>query len=293
MNRSYFAALFAASILLAACGGGGGGAGGGSTLPGAGANFTGPTPTPPGTTAQGTLVDDPSGTPLSGVTVRLDPWTVYPTPGPTPTPIATTTTDPSGHFAISAKNGTYLLVIGSDSNTDTARPTIHDKLVLNGQTVLTAPTMPPFPGVTPPAVETSANYRLANIDQTLELPCIQEFDAQRTAHSLPLPVVDEWLTENARSAEAQSQGLSIGQVSSANPFGALTTANTKQQGGTDCKGMIDYVFQQSFSYAVNPGALWFAGTYLGYQGGSYSAYGIAEFPYDPRVYTDPNAIPWP
>src|SRR6185437_12937123 len=102
------------------------------------------------------------------------------------TPIATTTTDASGQFTISAKNGTYLLVIGSDSTSDTTRPTIHDKIILNGQTTLVAPTMPPFPGVTPPRVETSGNYRLANIDQALELPCIQEWNAQRTAHSLPL-----------------------------------------------------------------------------------------------------------
>jgi hypothetical protein len=301
VNRSVPAALFAASLLLAACGGGGGGS---SSLPGGGGGTTS-TPCPSGwtgtapncvapssTTAQGTLVDDPSGTPLAGVTVRLDPWIVYPTPGPTPTPIATTTSDPSGHFTISAKNGTYLLVIGSDSNTDT-RPTIHDKIVLNGQSVLTAPTMPPLPGVTPPAVETSGNYRLATIDQMKELPCIQAYDSQRTAHSLPLPVVDEWLTENVRAAETQSQSPYLGQAYPSNPFGYLTTANTRQQGGSDCKGMIDAAFQQSFSYAFNAAALWFAGVYFPYQGGAFSAYGVAEFPYDPRVYTDPSAISWP
>lgn len=287
--KLYVPVLFASSaFLLAACGGGGASGPGSGPPP-----TTPPTSTPSGTTAKGTLVDDPSGTPLAGVTVRLDPWTTYPTPGPTPTPIATTTTDPSGHFTISAKNGTYLLVIGSDSTSDATRPTIHDKIVLNGQTILVAPTMPPFPGVTPPPVEISGNYRLANIDQTLELPCIQEWNAQRTAHSLPLTVVDEWLTENARAAQTQSQTTYGGQVSSSNTFGFLTTGNVKVQGGSDCKGVIDFAFSQPNPYAISGNALWFAGTYLPYQGGSYSAYGVSEFPYDPRVSVDPNVAAWP
>ena len=294
MNRSVLAAFFAASVFLAACGGGGAAGGGSLAVSGTGGNFTTPTPAPASsTTAQGALVDDPSGTPLSGVPVRLDPWTVYPTPGPTPTPIATATTDPSGHFAISAMNGTYLLVIGSDSNTDTTRPTIHDKIVLNGQSVLTAPTMPPIPGVTPPAVETSGNYRLASIDQTKELPCIQEWDAQRIAHSLPLSVIDQWLTENVRAVAAQSQTAYIGDVSASNPYGFLTSANAKVQGGTNCKGIIDFTFSQTDAYALNPSSIWFAGTYLAYQGGTASAYGINEFPYDTRVYVDPSAVAWP
>lgn len=284
--KLYVPVLFASSaFLLAACGGGG--AGGPNSGP---PPTTPPTSTPSDRSAKGTLVDDPSGTPLAGVAVRLDPWTTYPTPGPTPTPIATTTTDPSGHFTISAKNGTYLLVIGSDSTSDTTRPTIHDKIVLSGQTTLVAPTMPPFPGVTPPPVETSGNYRLANIDQTLELPCIQEYDSARTSRSLPLPVVDEWLTENSRSAVAQSQTPYKGQVAPGNTFGYLTTANINITGGTDCSQLINPL---PSPYATNESTPWFAGSFMQYRGGAYSAFGVAQFPYDPRVYTDPNAVPWP
>ncbi len=107
---------------LVACGGGGGG---GNTLP---SGNPGPSPCPAGytgtapncsppthTTAQGTLIDDPSGTAMAGVKVQLDPYAAYPTPGPTPTPLLTTTTDASGHFTLAnVANGDYLLVIGDD-----------------------------------------------------------------------------------------------------------------------------------------------------------------------------------
>ncbi len=283
-------ALSLGVLTLAACGGGGSTGGNPGPPP-----TNPPTATPSTTTAQGTLVDDPSGSALSGVKVQLDPWGSYPTPGPTPTPIATTTTDSNGHFTISAKNGTYLLVIGSDSVSDTTRPTIHDKIVLNGQTTLVAPTMPPFPGYTPPPAETSGKYRLASINQTLELPCIQEFDNARTAKSLPLPVLDEWLTENARAAQAQSQTTFGGQVFTSNPFGFLSTPNEKIQGGSTCQDLVDDIFvNPGNSYALNENSVWLAITYLPYTGQApFSAYGVAEFPYDPRVYTDPNAVPWP
>ncbi len=202
----------AAASLVAACGGGSGG-----STPEPKPSVTSD---PANTRATGTLVDDPSGAPLAGVAVRLDPWhwgsgpitgsaphfTPPPdiVPGPSPTPILTTTTDAHGHFTISAPNGTYLLVIGSDDNTDTTRPTIHDKALLYGQSVLAAPTMPPIPGITPAPVETSGNYRLVTIDQVHELPCINDYDQQRTQRGLPKPVIDEWLTENVRATVNQS-----------------------------------------------------------------------------------------
>lgn len=282
--------LASSAFILSACGGGTSGA---ATPPTNAPSTPPPTSSPGFTAARGTLVDDPSGTALPGVPVRLDPWISYPTPGPSPTPIATSTTDPDGHFTISAKNGTYMLVIGSDNSSDTKRPTIHDKIVLNGQPLLAAPTMPPLPGVTPPPVESSGNYRLANIDATLELPCIQEYDAQRTALSLQLPVVDEWLTENVRAAVAQSQTSYKGDVFATNMYGFLTTANIKATGGTTCKDVVDSAFTLPNQYAISVGAAWLSASYLGYQGGVSSAYGLAEFPYDPRLYTDPNALSWP
>ncbi|MFN2450052.1 MAG: hypothetical protein ABR508_09770, partial [Candidatus Baltobacteraceae bacterium] len=109
-KRIVFCVVAAGVLLFAACGGGSGGATGAGGLP------PSPTPTPALTTAQGTVVDDPSGTPLAGITVRLDPWISYPTPGPSPTPIAISTTDPNGHFTLAnIPNGTYLLVIGPDA----------------------------------------------------------------------------------------------------------------------------------------------------------------------------------
>ncbi len=176
--------------LLAACGGGGGSSGGGS-LPGptpCPSGFTGSPPNctarPTTTTAKGTLVDDVSGAPLSGVKVEVQPWTTYPTPGPSPTPIAVSTTAADGSFTVSQPNGTYMLVIGSDSSSDTVRPTIHDKITLNGQTTLIAPTPAPFPLVTPSAIQLSGHYRLATLDPTAELPCVTSFQGQRVSRSL-------------------------------------------------------------------------------------------------------------
>lgn len=287
MNKAAFAIIVSAA-LLAACGGGGGG---GGVTPNPGPSVTLP---PTSTTATGTLVDDPSGAPLAGVTVRLEPWTTYPTPGPSPTPAATTTTDPSGHFSIAAANGHYLVVIGSDDANDTTRPTIHDNVTLTGGTQsLVAPTMPPVPGVTPPAVETGGSYRLATIDQVHEAPCITAYDQARSTAGLPKAVIDEWLTENDRAIVLQHQGAFAGQNSSANPIGFITTGNVAITGGSTCSDATTSLNQApSQQYFV--ASAWFAGSYYPYQQGqSYPAYGAIEFPIDPRLYKDPNVPNWP
>jgi len=245
------------------------------------------------TNAVGTLVDDPSGTPLSNEKVQLDPWIVYATPGPTPTPIFTTTTDATGHFTVNAANGTYLLVIGSDDPSDATRPTIHDKVVLSGQAVLTAPTMPPVPGITPAPVEANGDYRLVTIDQTHEIPCITDYDQQRTSRGLPKPVIDEWLTENVRATVKQSVTPYNKQTDPANSFGFLSTGNATQTGGSDCSTMVAAAFSNG-ALAYVTVSHWFAGSYFAYQNGSsYTAFGAIEFPQDPRLFRDPNAVPWP
>lgn len=298
------AVILAAAASLAACGGGGGG----GTTPAPGPSATLPPPT--GTTAQGTLVDDPSGTPLAGVAVRLEPWqwgsgpvsgaapnfTPPPNivPGPSPTPIAISTTDPQGHFTISASNGTYLLVIGSDSGSDTTRPTIHDRIVLSGQTALVAPTMPPVPGITPAPVETNGDYRLVTIDQTNELPCIQEYQKDRAARNLPNAVIDEWLTENVRAWVSQSVTPYKGQTASSNLYGFLSTGNVTLNGGSNCTGIADNAFTLGNSSAYATVSPWYAGSYLPYQSGSqYGAYGASLFPVDPRLFKDPSVVNWP
>lgn len=318
MKRSISAAIFAASTVLAACGGGtagglGNGAGGG--LP------PDPTRTPGATTAQGTLVDDPAGTPLSGIPVRLDPWVAYPTPGPTPTPIAVTTTDPNGHFTISAQDGTYMLVIGTDtvntpppgwttpapSATDTPIPgasgwraTIHDKLVLIGQTTLFAPTMPPQPLYAPPAAETTGAYRLATIDALTEAPCILAYNQDRVSLNLPPAVDDEWLQENVRAIRH-----SVETWNTRNPNGGDVveflvngTAHGSISGGANCADLVGSANGPNFSgasQALSPAATWYAGSYGFYTPPppyGLQADGYEEAPIDPRLYIQPSSPPW-
>ncbi len=220
--KQYVPSIFASSaFLLAACGGGNTPFGGPPPkLP----PSASPSSAPMTTVAQGTLVDDPSGSPLSGVKVQLDPWIAYPTPGPTPTPIAVSTTDPNGRFIVNAPNATYLLVIGPDAvntpppgwstpapnATDTPIPgasgwraTIHDRLVLTGGGTaaspipLVAPTMPPQPLYTPPAVETNGDFRLSTLDPLIEAPCILAWNSLRAGKGLSSAVADEWSLENS------------------------------------------------------------------------------------------------
>ncbi|HET6894560.1 MAG TPA: hypothetical protein VFH72_04165 [Candidatus Baltobacteraceae bacterium] len=322
--KQYVAVLCASSALvLAACGGGGGGTPslGGGTPPTVKPTATPtptPTPTPNTTVAQGTLVDDPSGTALAGVKVQLDPWIAYATPGPTPTPVAVSTTDPQGHFTISASNGTYLLVIGVDaintpppgwstpspSATDTPipgasgwRPTIHDRIVLTGGGTaaspirLVAPTMPPQPLYTPPAVETNGDYRLITIDPLIEAPCILAWNSLRAGKGLAGSVADEWSLENSYAIAWGGFQPNGGGT----PFYPLTTGNGNVSGGADCLDMLNYQwnFASVQTYAYNSQTFWFGGAYIPSDPAIHSAYGADDFPIDPRVYADPNNLVWP
>jgi len=316
--KQYVAMLCAGSaLLLSACGGGGGTSGPGGGPPPTVIPTLTPTPTPtPATTtiARGTLVDDPSGTALSGVRVQLDPWIAYATPGPTPTPIAESTTDAQGHFTISAPNGTYLLVIGPDavntpppgwstpapSATDTPIPgasgwraTIHDRIVLTGGGTLSAPipllapTMPPQPLYTPPAVETSGNYRLATLDPLTEAPCILAWNSLREANGLSASVADEWSLENAYAiAWVGFQPTGGGQT-----LQVITTGNSNGSGGSNCNQTAMYQWANAQPWPGNSQTLWYGGAYFPYTS-THSGYGAANFPIDPRVYTDPNGLTW-
>ena len=314
--KQYVPVFCAASALaLAACGG----AGTSGVLGGGPPPTATPTTTPSSTAARGTLVDDVTGAPLGGIKVRLDPWAQYPTPGPTPTPIAEATTDPSGHFAITAPNGTYLLVIGPDSvdtpppgwstpapsATDTPIPgasgwyaTVHDRLVLNGQTTLVAPTMPPEPDFTPPGTELGGAYRLATIDPLTEAPCVLAYNQDRIAHGLPSAVVDEWLLENSRAIVSGERIAS--QTNSGGTAQFLTggTGHSSNSGGSNCAaatlGGTNGDFQGQ-SQALNAQALWFSGYYKAYDG-IISGFGASQFLVDPRWpdATDPGSLPpWP
>jgi hypothetical protein len=324
MNLRSTASTLGIVAALAACGGGGGGGGVGTTPP---ANNA-PTPStmPAVSTASGTVVDDASGSPLAGVTVKFMPWApcgATPSPAtsvtpesdgcPTPLPSPQVTTAANGTFTLNGvPNGHYLLIIGADavatvppgyttppgncSPNPCASPspvpgtamqaTVHDNVTLTGGSqTLVAPTLPTVPsGYTAPLWETNGDYRLATLNASTEMPCLIAWQYERAQNSLAGSGVDEWLVENVRAINAYAVVASPG---SNNPV--LTTGNDSDTGGVACAEQIDGSFVAGASaYATDMRTLWFGGQYV------YStAHGGAEFPIDPRSYTDPNHPTWP
>ena len=296
-NLAVASLAFAGLTHLAACGGGGGG---GSTPPAGG----GPTPCPAGYTGtppnciapvtpasvSGRVVDDTSGASLPGIKVGLAPWIS----GATPTPEGTTA--PDGSFTFTAQPGHYLLVIGSDSSSDTTRATIHDNVTLvPGANALQAPVLPPWPTVTPPPWETNGTYRLGTIDATTELPCFNSYNTHRTGLSLAPAVFDEWLKENARDATTWHRSGVYNPANQTAASHALTMGNGGAVGGTDCAtSMIAFEFSGSTTdlnsppyYTHNANNQWFGGNYFAFHpGDTLSASGIDEFPIDPRFQAD-------
>ncbi|HVA27720.1 MAG TPA: hypothetical protein VNF68_06040 [Candidatus Baltobacteraceae bacterium] len=327
MDKRILGALaFSLVATLAACGGGGGG---GPTPPTTPPTIVPTaTPCPSGytgtapncvaaqttTTATGMVVDDGTGAPLAGVPVKLEPWapcgatppptTITPEndgcPTPLPSPQATTAAD--GTFTLgNAPNGHYLLVIGTDStaSSGTVQATVHDNVTLTGgaQTLL-APTLKAIPTVTPPAWETNGDYRIATLNATTELPCFQAWQSERATNGLAAGTNDEWLIENARSIQLArySGGLPVIPVVDAN---TLTSGESSNSGGVSCGVSLlqTFTFAGGFPEATDPRTEWFGGQYLPYatpyNATHVSAIGFAEFPVDPRSFTDPNVPVWP
>jgi hypothetical protein len=234
MHLRLIASTIFLTALVAACGGGGGSAG--NTPPISPAVTATPTQTAQTTNASGTVVDDGTGLPLAGVTVKLMPWAPCgPTPAPatsitpendgcpTPLPSPQATTASNGTFALNgAPNGHYLLVIGTDTVStppagyapstctnacpaQTAAPftvqaTVHDNVTLiGGNQMLAAPTLPQYSGVTVPTWETNGDYRLATLNETTEMPCYIGWQYERAQNSTAGSTVDEWLVENTRA----------------------------------------------------------------------------------------------
>ncbi len=127
--------FLALAAVLSACGGGGGGGGGGNPVPSGPGPSSTPTvnPSPTATAAAGTtnasgvVVDDGTGNPLAGVSVKVMPWgPCGPTPAPsaitpesdgcpTPLPSPQATSAANGTFALNGiPNGHYVLIVGSD-----------------------------------------------------------------------------------------------------------------------------------------------------------------------------------
>lgn len=308
---------------LAACGGGGGGTGGGT--PATPTPTQTPTQTPTTTNASGTVVDDANGMPLAGVPVKLMPWApcgATPAPSavtpesdgcPTPLPSPQATTASNGTFTLNGvPNGHYILVVGSDTvatpppgyspstcNPCSATPspapftvqaTVHDNVTLaGGNQTLIAPTIPPIPTITPNPWETNGDYRLATLDKSLEMPCYIAWQYQRGLRSLPLGTVDEWLTEQVRSLNLANQ------TNSANGVKYLTSGFSLVSGGTTCDtSVVDtHAFSNYTPYVTDQRTIWFGGQYrFYYPADPYSADGLAEFPIDPRSFTDPNIPVW-
>ena len=309
--------LFSALALaasLAACGGGGP-----SPVP----NGGGSTPTPvsspvstPGsstTNASGVVVNDANGQPLAGVRVVLMPWGpcgATPAPAsitpendgcPTPLPSPQATTNPTGQFVLNgAPNGHYLLVIGNDSTTDTGtiQATVHDNVTLSGgNQALLAPTLPPVPTITPSPWEQNGEYRLATLNATSEAPCFVDWQNERAANGLATGSIDEWLLENVRAFNTYRQNPNYANAPwPGNPFGVLTTGSDGS-GGANCQQGIAASFSPGANaYAVDPRAEWFAGQFVvfsAYGGTNNESMESAEFPIDPRAFTDPNVPNWP
>jgi hypothetical protein len=309
--------------LLAACGGGGGGSAppvGSQATPTSSATTRGST-----TNASGVVVNDVNGAPLAGVRVVLMPWSPCgPTPSPatsitpesdgcpTPLPSPQATTNASGQFVLNdAPNGHYLLIIGSDTastpppgyapptcttgcGTPTPAPftvvaTVHDNVTLTGgNQTLKAPTLPAVPsGYIAPAWETNGDYRLATLNTQTEMPCYIAWQYERAQNGLAGASVDEWLTENVRA----DLEYAVGSGNASAPV--LTTGNTAISGGTSCWSMI---IPPPNAYSTDARALWFAGAYVPFSqyGGVYNeAFGLGEFPIDPRSYNDANHAVWP
>lgn len=310
---------------LAACGGGGG-----TTTPATNPPTPTPTPTTGSTTnASGTVVDDGTGTAIAGATVKLMPWApcaATPVPStsitpendgcPTPMPSPQATTNAQGQFTLNgAPNGHYLLVIGADAistppagyapptcttscGTPTPAPftvqaTIHDNVTLTGgNQTLKAPTLPSVPeGYTAPTWETNGDYRLATLNESTEMPCYIAWQYQRGQNSLAGASVDEWLTENERANLAYAAAYGGGAQ-----FNLLTTANGFVAGGTNCDSWVEGGLWSGNAYASNPRVLWFGAAWslVEFPGLTfYQGSGFAQYPTDPRSFTDPNFPTWP
>lgn len=175
--------------------------------------------------------------------------------------------------------------------------TVHDRIVLTGGGTQAAPialvaaTMPPQPLYTPPAAETSGNYRLMTIDPLTEAPCVLAWNSVRASKRLPQSVVDEWSLEKNSHAIAW-----VG----FRPAGAgervfITSGGVYNSGGANCAhdtigaAWSDQALQP---WLTNRQTLWFGAEYIPYST-QHSGYGTGEFPIDPRVANDPNNLVWP
>ncbi len=126
------------------------------------------------------------------------------TAGAAITPVATTTS--TGTFSFTTAPGTYYLVIGSDSTTDTT--SLHTKISLVAGTNALTLTIPPAEtDVTYTAAQLSGNFRLTALSGD-QLSCFTGANAGRASLSLSALIPDEIMpeTSTAFSQEAGGEG---------------------------------------------------------------------------------------
>ncbi len=181
----------------------------------------------------------------------------------------------------------------------TVQATVHDNVTLTGgnQTLL-APSLPPVPaGYTPPVWETNGEYRLATLDKATEMPCLVAWQYERVQHGLAMSSVDEWSLENVRAVNAYAQTPNATSAPwPGNPTGIISFGGSQVSGGTDCANSnVIWAFNTPGSNSLTPQVPWFFGQYDYYIPGvsTTSAYGLSEFPVDPRANTNPQEPVWP
>ncbi|HET9394194.1 MAG TPA: hypothetical protein VFO29_11830 [Candidatus Rubrimentiphilum sp.] len=245
-----------ASTLLSACGGGGGG---NPILPIIPTN-------PPVTTSSvsGTVVDETTNAPLAGIQIAIAPFTV----GATPSPVATTAAN--GTFSFTTTPGHYLLVVGSNSPSDT-RTTLHvGEQLAAGANALTLPTPTAPPNVTLTAAQTSGNFRLQTLSANQQ-NCVTAANQGRANLPLPLLVPDEFLSEDAgaivQEAVAQSTDTPSPLFGFTQPFGptgasgnvtGLTTSTNFSSCGAWTGPSYSYVNgNPPFPYATSAANIWY------------------------------------
>jgi hypothetical protein len=286
----------ALSLSLAACGGGGGSPPPAPqpTAPPTPIHTVTPTATPTATpsatptatasvaTASGTVVDNNANTGLAGVTVAIAPASSNSATSPTPV----TTTAASGTFAFTAAPGSYLLVIGSNSATDT-RSTYHGEITLKaGANTLAMGAPSPEPDVTLSPAQTSGTYRLETLTSS-QSSCLSGANSGRTADALPLLIPDESLLEIADAFADEEVGQNT------------DTPSPLFNSGANFESSFGTAFSTSANF--NPCSQW-TGTGYSYVSGnppygdatnaSYTLYGADLFPSTGGMYSTYGAQVW-
>lgn len=149
--------------------------------------------------AKGTLIDFDSNAPLANVPIKIAPFVK----GAALAQVATSSAD--GSFAFATSPGDYLLVIGSDSSSDT-RATFHNKVsLMPGANAIAQGVPSPQPQVTLSPAQQSGNYRLGTLS-AVEKECLTGMNAGRSKLSLSLVVEDQNELEYSRAYNAEEVG---------------------------------------------------------------------------------------